>query len=88
MNPVKRFIPSTSWNSANVDDEWYNAKFAEALAATTLEERDAALGELTPYGIEQFWHLAGPVGPQFSLTQPWVHSTARGRWGTQWGPWF
>ena len=72
VNPVKRFIPSTSWNSANVDDEWYNAKFAEALAATTLEERDAALGELNMYGIEQFWHLAGPVGPQFSLTQPWV----------------
>ena len=72
VNPVKRFIPSIAWNTANVDDEWYNAKFAEALAATTLEERDAALGELDMYGIEQFWHLAGPVGPQFSLAQPWV----------------
>ncbi len=72
VNPVKRFIPSTSWNSANADDEWYNAKFAEALAASTLEERDAALGELDMYGIEQFWHVFGPVGPQFSVTQPWV----------------
>jgi peptide/nickel transport system substrate-binding protein len=72
VNPVKRFIPSTSWNSANADDEWYNAKFAEALAASTLEVRDAALGELDMYGIEQFWQLFGPVGPQFSLTQPWV----------------
>ena len=72
LNPVKRFIPSTSWNSANVDDEWYNAKFAEAMAATTLEEHYAAVGELDMYSIEEFWSVFGPVGPQFSLVQPWV----------------
>ena len=71
-NWEKRFIPSTSWNSSNVDDEWYNAKFAEAMAASTLEDHYAALRELDVYAIEQFWHLFGPVGPQFSLVQPWV----------------
>ena len=78
---MKRFIPSTSWNSANADDEWYNAKFAEALAATTLEEHYAALGELDMYGIEQFWQLLGPGGSH----SPWPSrgswdSTARRRW--------
>ena len=71
-NWEKRFIPSTSWNSANADDEWYNAKFAEAMAASTLEDHYAALRELDTYAIEQFWHVFGPVGPQFSLVQPWV----------------
>lgn len=59
---VKRFIPSTSWNTANADDEWYNAKFAEAMAASTLEEHYAALGELDMYSIEQFWSVLGPGG--------------------------
>ena len=69
---VKRFIPSTSWNTANADDEWYNAKFAEALAATTLEEHYTALGELDMYSIEQFWSVLGPGGSRFALAQPWV----------------
>ena len=72
VNPVKRFIPATSWNSANVDDQWYSTKFAEALAANTIEERDAVLRELDMFGIEQFWQLWALVGPQFSLAQPWV----------------
>ena len=67
-----KLLPSSQWNSSNADDEWYNAKFAEALAATTLDEQNAAFRELDMYGIEQFWQLFGPMGPQFSLTQPWV----------------
>ena len=69
---VKRFIPSTSWNTANADDEWYNAKFAEAMAASTLEEHYTALGELDMYSIEQFWSVLGPGGSRFALAQPWV----------------
>ena len=62
----------TSWNTSEVDDEWCRAKFAEFQAATTLDEQDAALRELEMYSIEQFWQLAGAVGPEFSVTQPWV----------------
>ena len=32
----------------------------------------AVLRELDMHSIEQFWHVFGPVGPQFSLVQPWV----------------
>ena len=67
-----KFLPSSGWNSSNADEEWYNAKFAEAVAATTLDEQYAALRELNTYGIEQFWQLWALVGPQFSLAQPWV----------------
>ena len=42
------------------------------MAAGTLEDHYAALRELDTYAIEQFWHVFGPVGPQFSLVQPWV----------------
>ena len=62
----------TSWNTSEADDEWYKAKFAEFQAATTLDEQNAALRELDMYSIEQFWQLAGAVGPEFSVTQPWV----------------
>ena len=63
---------STSWNTSEVDDEWYRAKFEEYQAATTLDEQNGALRELEMYSIEQFWQLAGAVGPEFSVTQPWV----------------
>ena len=63
---------STSWNTSEVDDEWYRAKFEEYQAATTLDEQNGALRELEMYSIEQFWQLAGAVGPAFSVTQPWV----------------
>ena len=67
-----KFLPTAGWNTSNVDDQWYQAKFDEAAGATTLDEQNAALRELDMYSIEQFWQLFGPIGPQFNLVQPWV----------------
>ena len=52
LNHMKRFIPSISWNSANADDEWYNAKFAEA-------------GEIDRAALERRLGLDVPVYVQY-----------------------
>ena len=67
-----RYLPETVWNSSNVDDPWYNAKFKEKIAATTMEEVNSITKELNQYAIEQFWTLFGPAAPLYNAIQPWV----------------
>ena len=67
-----RFLPETQWNTSNTDDPWYNAKFEEKRAATTMEEVNRITKELNQYAIEQFWSLFGPVAPFYYVTQPWI----------------
>ena len=67
-----RFLPETQWNTSNTDDPWYNAKFEEKRAATTMEEVNSITKELNQYAIEQFWSLFGPVAPTYAVSQPWI----------------
>ena len=67
-----RYLPETQWNSSNADDPWYNAKFKEKQAATTMEEVNSVTKELNQYAIEQFWTLFSPIVPIFSASQPWI----------------
>ena len=67
-----RFLPETQWNTSNTDDAWYNAKFEEKRAATTMEEVNSITKELNQYAIEQFWSLFGPVAPTYAVSQPWI----------------
>ena len=60
------------WNSSNVNDPWYAAKFKEKQAATTMEEVNSITKELNQYAIEQFWTLFSPIVPIYSAIQPWI----------------
>ena len=68
----RRFLPDTSWNSSNVNDPRYNAKFETGGAATTLEEYYSIVKELDQYAIEQFWQTWGGLAPQYAAVQPWL----------------
>ena len=61
-----------TWDSSNVDDPWYNAKFKEKGAATTMEEVNSITKELNQYAIENFWTLFGPIAPEYTVVQPWI----------------
>ena len=67
-----RYLAETQWNSSNVNDPWYEAKFKEKQAATTMEEVNSVTKELNQYAIEQLWTLFSPIAPSFSASQPWV----------------
>ena len=68
----KRYTPGAHWNSSNVNDPVYTAKFEAALAATTLDEQYRLAGELNQYGIEEFWSIWTPNFPAFTAVQPWL----------------
>ncbi len=59
-------------NTSNTDDPWYNAKHAEKLAASTMEEANNITKELNQYAIEQYWTIFGPIAPTYAATQPWL----------------
>ena len=67
-------IPTTSYNSANVNDPVYTAMHEAAAAATTIEEYNRhGPKELDQYGIEKFWEIWGPVWPHsMPAIQPWL----------------
>ena len=67
-----RYLAETQWNSSNVNDPWYAAKFKEKQAATTMEEVNSITKELNQYAIEQFWTLFSPIVPIYSAIQPWI----------------
>ena len=67
-----RYTPSAPWNSSNVNDPVYTAKFEAGGAATTIEEYNRIAGELNQYGIEKFWTIWGPMAPQYLAVQPWI----------------
>ncbi len=67
-----RYTPSAPWNSSNVNDPVYTAKFEAGGKATTIEERNRIAGELNQYAIEKFWTIWGPMAPQYLGIQPWV----------------
>ena len=68
----QRYTVAAGWNSSNVNDPWYEAKFLEGAAATTIEEQNKIVNELNQYGIEQFYTIWGPMAPQFVAVQPWL----------------
>ena len=67
-----RYLAETQWNSSNVNDPWYEAKFKEKQAATTMEEVNSVTKELNQYAIEQFWTLFTPISPTYATSQPWL----------------
>ena len=69
---LQRYQKDAPWNTSNVNDSWYNAKFEDAGAATTIEEQNRILGEMHQYAIEKFWAIFGPMPPIFLPVQPWV----------------
>ena len=69
---AERDLPQTAWNSSNVNDPWYNAKFAEAVDAQASGECGRLVREMHMYGIEQFWTLYGPANKRFAATWPWI----------------
>ena len=68
----KRYTPGAHWNSSNVNDPVYTAKLEAAEVATTIEEQYRLVQELNQYGIEKFWSIWTPNGPQFNVIQPWI----------------
>ncbi len=69
---TKRYTPDAHWNSSNVDDPFYTAKFEAAETAATLEEQYRLVRELNQYGIEKFWSIYTPGAPQYTAVQPWI----------------
>ncbi len=69
---TKRYTPGAHWNSSNVDDPFYTAKFEAAETAATLEEQYRLVRELNQYGIEKFWSIYTPGAPQYTAVQPWI----------------
>ena len=67
-----RYLPTTSYNSANVNDPVYTAMHEAAAAATTIEEYNSIIKELDQYGIERFWEIWGGMAPQYVVIQPWL----------------
>ena len=67
-----RYTPTAPWNSSNVNDPWYTAKYEAGGAATTIEEYNRIVGELNQYGIEKFWTIWGGLAPQYVAVQPWL----------------
>ncbi|MDE0446722.1 MAG: ABC transporter substrate-binding protein [Spirochaetaceae bacterium] len=67
-----RYLPTTSYNSANVNDPVYTAMHEAAAAATTIEEYNSIIKELDQYGIERFWEIWGGMAPQYVAIQPWL----------------
>ena len=67
-----RYLAETQWNSSNVNDPWYEAKYKEKRAATMMEEANSITKELNQYAIEQFWTLFSPIVPSYVVSHPWV----------------
>ena len=67
-----RYLAETQWNSSNVNDPWYEAKYKEKIAATTMEEINSVTKELNQYASEQFWTLFSPIVPTYIASQPWL----------------
>ena len=63
MRSYSTLTPSGA--DSNVDDPDYEAMLEVAMAATTIEEQHRLVRELNQYGIEQFWMIWTPNGPQF-----------------------
>ena len=59
-------------NKAAVNDPVYDAMYEAAGAATSFEQLKEMIIEMDMYVIEHFWHIWGPEGPSFTVTQPWV----------------
>ena len=70
MRSYSTLTPSGA--DSNVDDPDYEAMLEVAMAATTIEEQHRLVRELNQYGIEQFWMIWTPNGPQFNAIQPWI----------------
>ena len=68
---MARFTDVT-WNSSNVNDPVYTAKYEAGVKATTIEEQNKRAGELDQYATEQFWTIWGGMAPQYNAFQPWV----------------
>jgi peptide/nickel transport system substrate-binding protein len=65
--------PSNAYGpDSNVNDPDYDAMNEAAEAATTIEEQYRLVRELNQYGIEKFWTIWTPNGPQFNAVQPWI----------------
>ena len=65
--------PSNPYGAdSNVNDPDYEAMLEAAEAATSIEEQYRLVRELNQYGIEKFWMIWTPNGPQFNAIQPWI----------------
>ena len=67
-----RYVSTTSFNSAAVNDPVYDAMYEATQAATTIEEQQRLDKELDMYSIERHWVVYGAQSPFLDATQPWV----------------
>ena len=63
---------SEGWSPTGVQDPVYDAMYAAAAAATTIEEQIRLVKEADMYIIKKHWYIWGPKNPVFNATQPWV----------------
>ena len=73
--------PSNPYGAdSNVNDPVYDAMLEAAEAATTIEEQHRLVRELNQYGIEKFWMIWTPNGPQFNAIKPWIMGFNNENW--------
>ncbi len=68
----RRFLSTTVYNTAAVNDPDYEALFEAAAAATTIKEQQRLVIAMDMYAIEKHWTVWGPIAPSFEATQPWL----------------
>ena len=66
------FYSGYTWNSANTQDQWYDAKVEAADKAASREEFEALAREMDMHSVDKFWNIWGGMPPDFYLEQPWV----------------
>ena len=68
---IANYNSGTQWHY-NVNDGTFDEYYANALAATTIEERKEWTRKAGLRVAEQLWTIRGPVAPQFGAAQPWL----------------
>jgi len=69
----KSFVTGQTWNPAFHSDEWFDARYKEALVMRNKEERDAILRELNEYIIvERVPHIWLPTLAEYTAWWPYI----------------
>jgi len=64
--------PLQIWNTACMDDPYYNAQYQKAIVAPTMAEAKKILKDLQVYYIDQAAYVILPVDYWYSYAWPWV----------------
>jgi peptide/nickel transport system substrate-binding protein len=72
MTQIAKFYSTTSTNYEDIHDPAYDAIYAQALAATTLDGVKAALLSANQYILQQHYLISLVQPMTFSFVQPWL----------------